>query len=114
MKKMRIMVLALMVMAMAAGLLSGPAAAHAEGTTPEIVLGAGEIAKATSTARNYTVWFGKYNNNAIQWRVLSGGGSADPDDDANLPVSGMGEALLISKQILDVDCYFKQDGSSNR
>ena len=60
MKKMRIMVLALMVMAMAAGLLSGPAAAYAEGSTPEIVLGAGEIAKATSTARNYTVWFGRY------------------------------------------------------
>ena len=119
MKKMRIMVLALMVMSMAAGLLSGPAAAYAEGSTPEIALGAGEIAKATSTARNYTVWFGRYNdidygNGPIQWRVLSGGGSADPDDDANLPVSGMGEALLISKQILDVNCYFKQDCSSNQ
>ena len=119
MKKMRIMVLALMVMAMAAGLLSGPGTAYAEGSTPEIVLGAGEIAKATSTARNYTVWFGRYNdsdwgNGPVQWRVLSGGGSADPDDGTNLPVSGTGEALLISKDLLDVDCYFKQDCSSNQ
>lgn len=74
----------------------------------------GEIAKATSTARNYTVWFGKYNGNAIQWRVLSGGGSVDPDDGANLPVSGTGEALLISKDLLDTDCNFKEDDSSNQ
>ncbi len=119
MKKMRIMVLALMVMAMAAGLLSGPAAAYAEGSTSEIVLGAGEIAKATSTARDYTVWFGRYNdsdwgNGPIQWRVLSGGGSADPNDGTNLPVSGTGEALLISKDLLDVNCYFKKDDPSNQ
>ena len=95
------------------------AAAYAEGTAPEIALGAGEIARATSTAKNQTVWFGRYSGNyyssgSVQWRVLSGGGSADPDDGANLLVSGTGEALLISNQILDVDCYFKQDGSSNQ
>lgn len=79
----------------------------------------GEIAKATSTARNYTVWFGRYKdsdygNGPVQWRVLSGGGSADPDDGANLPVSGTGEALLISKDLLDTDCNFKEDDSSNQ
>ena len=87
-----------------------PAPALAEGSdgVPEISLDAGVIAK------NATVWFGSYassynHSGPVQWRVLS------PKGDGTLPVSGTGDALLISNHLLqDGNVYFKQDGSSNQ
>ena len=42
-----------------------------------------------------TIWFGQYNSMPILWRVLANG------SDTRLPVSGAGEALLISSNVLD-------------
>ncbi len=99
-------ILVSLALALGAALFALPATALAAGGTPEIVLGADVLTKG------HTIWFGCYENSAIQWRVLSGG--ADTDPDTALPTSKTGEALLISDLILEDDVYFRQDGSSNQ
>ena len=49
------------------------------------------------------VWFGQYNDTPILWRVLADG------SDTRLPVSGKGEALLFSADILDYVPFVNQD-----
>ena len=65
--------------------------------------------------KNNTVWFGSYNGNPVQWRVLSGGGDMDPaDDDPDYEwpyISKTGEALLVSNACLD-RIEFDQDDLS--
>ena len=71
----------------------------AASAAPAIVLGSDRIAPGN------TVWFGK-TNGPLQWQVLSGG------NDSTLETSKTGEALLISKEILDI-IVFNPDGGGN-